>query len=76
MLTRNETEAFCDVCCGPIGRGGYWSVEWKVEEDSEDCGQRFLCERCVNQEPDDAEFWAGYLLKEHEDDNAELIDNL
>lgn len=86
MLTRTETKAVCDICgCDIAGDGeGCLMVEWETEgtpdgrdAEPDDCGQRFLCERCAAADCIDGDdncmgnFWASNLCAEHP--GAEVI---
>lgn len=74
MLTRTETKAVCDICgCDIAGDGeGGLMVEWETEGTTEgrdaepdDCGQRFLCHACREEDLDLADSWEVNLLIEH-----------
>lgn len=72
MLKRNEVQATCDWCGVTIhGHCGDMMVEWDVDDPTaEECGQRFLCCDCVDDDPDAAECWLDALLEEHPSGDA------
>lgn len=73
MLKRNEVKATCDICGEDICKGDGMMVEWPVDDPSaEECGQRFICGDCLDDDPGAAEAWQEGLLEEHPE--AEVIE--